>query len=105
MKVAVAALWLVGFGCSATKECTDMGVFAVDEARMCLGPPMSAAGLRMCLNPDVIQGKGIVTVCLVDGSGGLFLGTIGSTDWLEGEGWTHSAFWSTRSTLTADSEA
>src|SRR5579862_290208 len=105
MKVAVVALWLVGFGCSTTKQCTSMQALAVDEARMCLGPPMSAVGLQVCLNPDEIQGKGIAPVCLVDGSGGLFLGWVGSSQWFEGSGWTHSAFWNTQSTLSTDSEA
>jgi hypothetical protein len=86
------------------KQSTDEQVLAVDEARMCLGPPTPAAGLRVYLNPDEIQGKGISSVCHVDASGTLFLASVGSTEWFEGSGWTHSAFWGTPSTLSADAE-
>jgi hypothetical protein len=105
MRMAVAAFWLVGFGCGATKQCADMQVLAVDEARMCLGPPMKAAGLQVCLNPADIQGKGIDPVCLIDESGGMFLGWVGSTEWFEGSGWTHGAVWTLPSTLTPESTA
>jgi hypothetical protein len=104
MKALLVACWVVGFGC-ARKECTDMEVLPVDEAKMCLGAPTSAVNLQVCLNPDEAQGKGIAPVCLVDRSGGLFLGWVGSSQWFEGSGWTHSAFWSTPSTLSADAEA
>jgi len=81
-----------------------MQVQEVDENKICLGPLTSQPGLRVCLNPDEPQGKGLFPVCLVDENGGLFAGLVSSTQWIEGAGWTHSETPRSRSTLSADGE-
>jgi hypothetical protein len=104
LQVLVALVLLVGPGCR-TKQCADIQLMAVDEARMCLRPRSPAAGLRVCMSSLEAQGKGLASVCLVDGAGQLFLGWVAPSQWLEGSSWTHSAFGDTPSTLTADGQA
>jgi len=104
MRAALTFTALVGaLGCGTDKECRDLQPQLVDEARMCLGVP-TTAGVRACLNPDELRGKGLFSVCLADESGRIHVAWVSSTEWIEGAGWSHSEIPRAPGTLSVDAQ-
>jgi hypothetical protein len=98
------AACLGALGCGTGNECRDLQVQPVDEARMCLGPPTSAAGIRACLDPEQPRGMGLFPVCLADPGGRLYRAWVSSSEWIEGTGWSHSDIPHASTTLSADTQ-
>jgi hypothetical protein len=71
----------------------------------CLGPPVVTDGLNLCHDPSAAQAHGVRAACVVDAEGRLYRGSVTSTEWLEGAGWTHSELVMDASTLSAADEA
>lgn len=102
MRPALTLTALIGaLGCGTDKECRDLQPQLVDEASMCLGAP-TTAGIRACLNPDDLRGKGLFSVCLADEGGRIYVAWVSSSEWIEGAGWTHSQTPRASGTLSVD---
>jgi hypothetical protein len=103
-RTALSLAVLVGaLGCGADKECRDLQPQMVDEARMCLAAP-TPAGVRACLNPDELRGKGLFSVCLADEEGRIYVAWVSSSEWIEGAGWSHSEIPHAPGTLSVDAQ-
>jgi hypothetical protein len=88
-----------------TKECVDpVGVQEFNDANACLGPLISAPGLLRCEDPSQAQGHGLITICVVDVQDKLYRVRMSTTEWVEGDGWTHSTDTAGASTLSAANE-
>ena len=104
MRTALACTALISaLGCGTYLECRDLQPQMVDEARMCLNAP-TPAGVRACLNPDELRGKGLFSVCLADAEGRIYVAWVSSSEWIEGAGWSHSDIPRANGTLSADAQ-
>jgi hypothetical protein len=105
MRTAVTFGLIVGaLGCGTPKECRDLPVKPVDEARGCLGAN-TGEKIRACLDPDEHRGTGLFVVCVADNAGRLFVAFVSSNDWIDvPPGWTHSETPREPSTLSVEDE-
>jgi hypothetical protein len=84
MRATVAlTMLLAALGCSPSSECRDVQVQSVDEMRGYLTVAVTAPEVHACVNPEQRAGKGLVSACLADQSGRLFVTSVGYSEWIE----------------------
>jgi hypothetical protein len=103
--VAFAVVGGCGSGAAAVMPvCTGFSLQEFNESGSCVGPPVTPDVLQVCTDANQAQGHGVFAVCLIGPDGGIYRSWISSTAWIEGTGWTHSAYAGVASTLAAADE-
>ncbi len=90
--------------CGSTQQCGELRVNPLDEVNHCVGQATSFPDLKICWNPEDVQGKGLFPICFVDRAGTLFGASVSATTWIMAPGWTHSSTPTSSSTLSASDE-
>ena len=89
MAIVTFTLWALGFAaCDDDLRCVELSAYAVDEARVCLQSPRAVPELQACA--PYPPTRGVRIVCLVDGSGQLYVATINDSARVSGTGWRYS---------------
>jgi hypothetical protein len=87
MVLALLAMAGGPLACEETR-CRELSAHPLDEAGACLRPARSIPELQACtLYPPT---RGIQIICLVDGSGQLFIASGGDSERVSGSGWRYS---------------
>lgn len=98
---AVLAVAVLAASCDPTvikANCADLAPQELNEAEVCLGPPVTTTGLQSCfLGPKGNE----VPVCLVGPDARIYRAFVTPAATIRGAGWTHSAYVGSPSTLTS----